>query len=192
MGRCVIEHRETREPKSGRRVIATYAIGLLGFAGVVLSIAVIVGAHRAGHALPLGTPITDEGSVHVADFASFANQHHPPSSGPHYLATLNPGFYSTPVPEGSYIHNLEHGYIVVLFKRSIDSGSLAAQLQDLPTQFPAAKYGSVKLIVAPYDEMPYPVVALAWDRELPLALADRRVLLRFYQQYVDHGPEDVP
>jgi hypothetical protein len=97
-----------------------------------------------------------------------------------------------PVPEGNDVHNLEHGYVVVLFKRGIDNGLLATQLQDLPDRFPAGKYGSVKLIVATYDDMPYPIVALAWGRELPLMVADQRALLQFYRQYVDRGPEDIP
>jgi len=188
----MIEHGDTAAFKPEGRSLAIYAVGILSFAVVILTISAIVGAHRAGHAAPLGTPIPDEGRMHVADFSSFANQHHPPSSGPHYVSTLTTGFYSTPVPEGSYVHNLEHGYIVVLFKRTVNGAVLAEQLQDLPDRFPAGKYGGVKLIVAPYDDMDTPVVALAWDRELPMNVVSRDHLLGFYRQYVDRGPEDVP
>ncbi len=180
-------------PDTQCRTLALYAGTILGFTVVVLIFAAVIGAHRAYRLMPLGTPIPDEGRTHVTAFSSFTNQYYPPFSGPHYADALKPGVYLTPVSGGSYVHNLEHGYIVVLFKRTIDNGLLAAQqLQDLPTRFPTAKYGSVKLIVAPYDDMPYPVVALAWDRELPLMVADQRTLVRFYRQYVDHGPEDAP
>lgn len=192
LGPLAIRFEELAQPWVVRGVQLELLAGILGFAAVVLTIALVVSAHRAYQAIPLGTPIADEGRMHVAAFSSFTNQHYPPSSGPHYADSLKPGFYSTPVPEGRYIHNLEHGYIVVLFKRSVDNGLLAAQLRDLPASFPSSKYGAAKLIVAPYDDMPYPVVALAWDRELPLALADRSMLLRFYQEYVDRGPEDAP
>lgn len=182
---------ETRKPQGGHSV-AIYVGSLLSVTVIILAIAAAIGTHRVPQSRPLGTSVPDEGHLHVADFSTFTNQHHPPSSGLHYTTALEAGFYSTPVPEGSYVHNLEHGYVVILFKRSVNTGILGTQLQDLPDRFPAGKYGSAKLIVAPYDDMAYPVVALAWDRELPLAAVDRDLLLRFYQRYVDHGPEDVP
>ncbi len=188
----MMQHNETPNPKQEGRALALYAIGILSFTAVVLTIAAVIGAHRAGRPMPLGTPIPDEGHMHVPAFSSFTNAHHPPSSGPHYIEALKVRFYSTPVSEGSYVHNLEHGYIVVLFKRTVNGAVLAEQLQDLPDRFPVGKYGGVKLIVAPYDDMDAPIVALAWDRELPMNVVSRDQLLGFYRQYVDRGPEDVP
>ena len=53
----------------------------------------------------------------------------------------------------------------------------------------------MKLVVSPYHPLPNgaKVAALAWDFEYDFTQGfDENQLLAFYQQHVDHGPEDIP
>jgi len=95
------------------------------------------------------------------------------------------------LPEGEFVHSLEHGYVVLLYKPGTDADTLR-QVQQLYTSLPVAKYGRVKVVVTPYDHMDAPITALAWDWKLPLQSFDRDAIQQFYKAHVDHGPEDLP
>lgn len=119
-------------------------------------------------------------------------QHYPPSSGKHCDTPAPAGFSTTPIPAGNFVHSLEHGYVVTLYRCPADCATLQQQLRNLPARFPPSKWGDVKLVIAPYDRMAGPITALAWDWELRLDRVDQAALRRFYRAHVDHGPEDVP
>ena len=119
-------------------------------------------------------------------------QNYPPSSGPHYTATQPWGVYQQEVPEGFWVHNLEHGGIIFLYNCPAGCPDLQKQLEDTFKTFPPGKYGQVKLIVAPYSKMQSKVAAVAWGWILELDQFDREKLLEFYKAHVDRGPEDVP
>jgi hypothetical protein len=138
----------------------------------------------------VGIAVPDEGRTHVPDGTPINYKSYPPASGTHYPEPTKAGFYPTPLPEGTFVHNLEHGYIVVLYKPSLDAAS-QQQLRQIVQDFPKSKFGTVKLVVAPYDKMDAPITALAWDWKQPLDIFDRDQLVQFYRAHVDRGPEDL-
>lgn len=68
--------------------------------------------------------LPDEGNAHVATSVQPAYQHIPPASGTHYEQPAAYQFNTTEVPEGHWVHSLEHGAIVLLYQ--CDTGRTAA------------------------------------------------------------------
>jgi len=147
-----------------------------------------------GSPAPLGQPQPDMGNLHITVGSTHQYAYCPPASGPHYN---NPGidgpiaakFYGPDdgtKPEG-WIHNLEHGAIVILYNCKMgacDSATQAA-LQAIPVGFPASpvcgeKAGVLAPVVARFDDMPAEFAALVWDRVLYLNTLDVNEIKTFY------------
>ena len=133
----------------------------------------------------------NEGAQHFPPGTELTYNTYPPASGPHYSTVAAPGFYRQPVPEGNWVHSLEHGYIVVLYKPDLPADQIA-KLEEISLRLPNSKWGRRKIIVAPYERMEAPITAVAWEYKLPLSSPDEEAIRRFYINRVDKGPEDVP
>jgi len=144
----------------------------------------------------IGVAVPDEGRGHIADGTVLTFKHYPPSSGTHYPSAQPAGVYRQEVPEGGWVHSLEHGYIAVLVQCTTDCATVYGQLDTLYKSLPNGKYGTVKLVVTPYSK-PYtdgdsPLMLMAWDHEQRLDTVNRDTITRFYNKFVDKGPEDIP
>lgn len=145
---------------------------------------------------PLGQPQDDMGRSHVSPGTTVRYLACPPASGSHYNAAgigpIQPRFYGkddSTVPEG-WIHNLEHGGIVILYRCAAgDSGCTDAtqqQLQQLAQGFPASPVCKIPAgtdvapVVTRFDQMSTPFAALVWDRVLLLQTLDTSAILGFY------------
>ena len=126
----------------------------------------------------LGAPQPDMGNGHVGngDFVRFADC--PPASGNHWNTPggpITPRYYEpgdTTYPQG-WIHNLEHGALVVLYScdkggcDAADQEKLFALAQDFPTSpICAIPGGFVSPTITRFEEMAAPFAALVWDRVL--------------------------
>ena len=131
---------------------------------------------------------------HVPVGAGVSYRTNPPASGPHYDQWIpRGGFFTDPQPSGLWIHNLEHGYIVVLYNCSTDCPDLVAQLRGFYEAAPnASGFGYRKLVVTPYREMSQRLVAVAWARMEQYDEFDQDRLMRFYRAWVNKGPEQAP
>ncbi len=147
----------------------------------------------------VGTRVADEGQGHVNEGTALTFNHYPPSSGTHYPAAQPAGIYREEVPEGRWVHSLEHGYIVVLVKCADGCPDTYRQLEELyQNGLKESAFGNVKFVVTPYSK-PFsnpgdeaPITVLAWNHEMMLQEFDRDKIIRFYNKYVDKGPELVP
>ncbi len=139
----------------------------------------------------LGQQLPDEGYDHFQVGTQIQYRAHPPASGPHYPFPAPGGVYAQGLLPGFWVHSLEHGYIVLVYKPPV-SQELQAQFQEMVKDFPKSKFSNVKLVIAPYDEMIHPFAVLSWDWRVWLDAFDRAKVLEFYQQHVDHGREDLP
>ena len=173
---------------------------ILGIVGVVALIVVVVGGitflvwrgAQSEAALP-GTPVPDEGRNHIPDTQQPQYAHYPPASGPHYDAPANWGTYDQPLPDGRWVHNLEHGGIVILYKCPSGCPDLVKQINDFYAAAPrSTKWNEVKLVITPYDKMQHQLAIVAWDWIDEMDAFDRGRLLKFYNAHIDQGPEDVP
>lgn len=144
-----------------------------------------------------GTPLTIEpaGARHVATGTKIRYTSCPPTAGDHYAAAgagpLRQGFYgpTSPAEPGGWVHNLEHGYVVALYRGEPEPTTLAA-LSDFARNGPATAGAAAcgipsKVVVARFDEMSTPYALLAWGRLLPMATWDDARARGFAGQAVD-------
>jgi len=169
-------------------ILGTAVLFLLAIAGYVLV------NQRPGQ-LPGEQAIPVEGAAIYPDGQQIAYQHYPPSSGGHYANPAPWGFSSTPVAEGNYLTNLARGGVVVLYSCPTACPDLEQQLQGLPAKLPPiSRYNMVRMLITPYASHPLdtPIVALAWGHQLNLNQYDESLLKRWYQRFVDQGPDLQP
>lgn len=147
--------------------------------------------------------IPDEGAGHVAEGSPLTYQHYPPSSGTHYGTWAELRFHDEPVSEGYWIHNLEHGEVVLLYNCPTDCPDLKAKIRAVMAKAPGRRCSLRRVMAAPYSRgMSTPISLVAWvgngsgqgieGRQLDLAEFDEQAILNFYKTYEDAGPEDIP
>jgi hypothetical protein len=189
-----VSRREQLRQERRRRSLFWNVVVLGTLVAFVVGIAWYVIANQRPGALPGETVIPDEGSAVYPTGQKIAYQHYPPSSGGRYADPANWGFSSTPVAEGTFVANLARGGIVFLYYCPTACPDLEQQFKDLVKKAPREKtYNAVRILVSPYQrQLPTQVVALAWDHELDLAQLNQDLLLRWYQRFVDQGPDVQP
>lgn len=151
---------------------------------------------------PLGQIQSDMGRNHILVPENQRYAACPPASGPHYAALDGPipARYYAPddstLPQG-WIHNLEHGGMVILY--SCDKGACDAAtqqaLQDLFKSFPASPLcnvpkGTIGPVITRFEEMKKPIAALLWGRVLFQDKLDTAQLLEYFGTQAElHNPE---
>ncbi|MEI8334759.1 MAG: DUF3105 domain-containing protein [Chloroflexota bacterium] len=147
----------------------------------------------------LGQPADDLGRQHVARGQSVAYTYCPPSSGSHYndlpdgpIPAKFYGLDEQTLPQG-WIHNLEHGAMVVLYNcatggcSDVDIAALRAYFGERPRS-PLCGLEDT-LIITRFDDMAEPFAAVVWDRVLYQPTLDVAGLRAFWDRYADRGPE---
>jgi Protein of unknown function (DUF3105) len=105
----------------------------------------------------------------------------PPTSGDHLGTPLPPGVYDNEQDMRALVHNLEHGYVVILYK-----GISEDEREDL-TKFVKARDGA-KLVLAPYSALDANGVALvAWQNLELLQRVNMDVVQAFVNDYMVPG-----
>jgi hypothetical protein len=142
---------------------------------------------------PPGFVQPDMGNTHVAPGTRVNYQNCPPASGKHYNAAgvgpIDARLYGPDeptVPEG-WVHNLEHGALVLLYKcpgPSCDDAGQAA-LRALLAKWPLSPIcgipaGNQTPVFTRFDDMETPYMALVWDVVLPMQSIDEALLFKFY------------
>lgn len=186
----VMKRRLQTQGQWGGIVLAVIAVAV---AGVVWVIAVSSRApvQALGASPTIGERVPDEGYDHVPAGAPITYRAHPPASGPHYPTPAPTGVYPDGLAPGYWVHSLEHGYVVLVYKPPVSADVMAA-FQQMVRNFPSSRFGNIKLVIAPYSDMPHPFAVLSWDWRLFLDTFDRNKILEFYRAHVDHGREDIP
>ena len=148
---------------------------------------------------PPGYVQPDMGKTHTDVGATITYRNCPPASGRHYSSAgqgpIRGGLYGPgdqPVAPG-WVHNLEHGAIVLLYSCKASEGQTAPactdegqqQLEDLLARWPdspvcKAPPGPLSPVIARYDDMPAAYTAIVWDVVLPMDTIDETLLFDFY------------
>lgn len=138
----------------------------------------------------------DMGNRHVGLGDQATYTYCPPASGSHYARAgsgpITPRLYGpsdAAIPQG-WIHNLEHGALVILYRGdgagATDVGQ--QQLLDFFTSFPPDAIcgfpaGTVGPLIARFDEMATPFAALVWGRVLPLETFDAAAITAYWDAW---------
>jgi hypothetical protein len=137
----------------------------------------------------------------------------PPASGNHLnvsgLGPIQPRVYKPTDKIGptNWVHNLEHGGLVVLYKGDSPGATNEGQaaFKQFFDTFPASPLcgippGQISPVIARFDDMPHPYAVLVWGRVMYLDTWDPGLALRFFNteaERVDSNgdlvapPEDV-
>jgi hypothetical protein len=165
--------------------------------GIVLGVAVLIALVIMLMPKPVpaqGRQVPIEGNrQHVAQGTPITYRNRPPSSGDHYDQTSGYGFFQREVPTGNWVHNLEHGGVVLLYRPDLCDQACQSQLQDVYNSAPSSQLfpGTRKMIVAPYQDMDHAISIVAWGWQDDMDAVDKDRLLAFYRSHVDKGPEQA-
>ncbi len=150
---------------------------------------------------------------HVAIGTEVQYNSNPPSSGPHYPIWAAYQEYQTPVDRRYYVHDLEHGAVVLLYNCApntdgggADSGDagdagdpcaaivegLRKASASIPDD-PLCKGTSVRVrtVITPDGLIPTPVAATAWGFTYTAACLDLPTLSDFAKKHYGQGTEPV-
>jgi hypothetical protein len=187
------EARQERQ-RSGRRQrrIRLAAFALVAAAVVALVAVLIVVVTRGSEPVAGRVRIPAEGRDHVATGTDPGYQQLPPASGPHYPVTSRYGVSSDPTPPGFWVHNLEHGAVVLLYTCDEDCETVVAQIDEVFQRLPNGRFGSVKLIATPFEPLESKYMLVAWRWQESFDTFDAARIERFYGDLVDKGPESAP
>jgi hypothetical protein len=110
----------------------------------------------------------------------------PPTSGDHLAAPLPPGVYDNDQDMRALVHNLEHGYVVMLYK------NLPQDQLDQLREFAEARDGS-KLVLAPWSGLEQDGVTLvAWQNLETMQRYNPDVVQAFVNDYmVPYAPRST-
>jgi hypothetical protein len=137
--------------------------------------------------------------LHVAIDAAIQWDSNPPSSGSHYRVWAAYQAYTTPVPRNFYVHNLEHGAIVLLYNCGAAAcpdvvAALQATSDAIPDDPLCAAAGQgvrVRTVITPDPLLDVPVAAAAWGWTYKAECADGPTLRQFALDHYAQGPEDL-
>lgn len=152
--------------------------------------------------------------IHVDEFdSSLMFLSNPPVGGPHYPIwahwSQNFAMYGLyPIPRGYYLHNTEHGGVVLLYKCpadgglpdgsfSPDGGSCAERAEAflwqvanaIPTDMGCQPPIRVAVVITPDPDIPTPIAATTWYWNYTSECQDLPTLVDFAKRYYGRAPE---
>lgn len=119
----------------------------------------------------------------------------PPAGGRHYASELDAKFYqeadlaSLPeYPEGSLVHNLEHGYVIFWYNCDMLDEAGCTTLKDGIQQV-MDEFNGVKLIAFPWKSIDVPLVMTSWGKLLRFEKFNTDSAAAFIKANLNHAPE---
>jgi hypothetical protein len=163
-----------------------WPIGAMVVGGIVLAFLVVFGIvvvlgvrQQSGSTAPSG----------VTSYSNLSRNHteapvdypqNPPVGGDHNPVWQNCGFYSKPVRNENAVHSLEHGAVWITYRPDLP--------HDQVEKVKKLVEGQTYLLASPYPNLPSPVVASAWGKQLKLDSANDPRLENFVSAY-RQGPQ---
>ncbi len=117
------------------------------------------------------------------DTAPISYTESPPAAGTHDPCWHPWGAHTDGVPARRFVHNLEHGGIVLAYECPEGCETDVAALEA------AAKASGRPYIVTPFAGMPTRFVALAWNHRLLTECVDEAAIVAFAKAYCPGAPE---
>lgn len=112
---------------------------------------------------------TIEGAEHRLPCSPIDYPYEPPSGGPHYSEWAAFGTYTSPVPWGFLVHDLEHGAVILAYhcENDADCDPVRAEFDAIIADMgidPVCRLEDVatRFIVVPDPTLPVPIAAIAW------------------------------
>jgi len=157
----------------------------------VLALLMVIGASWWGYGQWRQAKVADDVQTYfgAGDFAGLHKdgeilyEEIPPVGGPHNAVWQNCGYYNQYISNINGVHSLEHGTVWITYDPKLP----ADQIQTLKD-----KTKQTYVLVSPYPDLPSPVVASVWGKQIKLDSAnDWRLdaFIKKYRQNPDNTPE---
>ena len=182
----------SRRLGSGSKTPFDWRLLLIGgvlFIGVVILVVVVLfsgGGSPAG----IGTLQADDGRGHIAEGTAGGPYHSvPATSGPHWSTPADWGIYSNPLPQERFLHNLEHGGLVIVYQPAkLGAAGLATLTAYVQQQVTTERF---KVILTPWAgaDFGHPVAVLTWQWLLYVDSADTDAIRGFLDAHYGKAPE---
>jgi hypothetical protein len=166
-------------------VVAALALGAMG------------GCYDDGEPRPGACDVADavsvpnEGWKHVSTDEELVYAHNPPSSGPHFSVWASYAIHDQVISRGNWVHNLEHGAIVLLTGPSATD----AQRQLMRDAWEAIPLdpdcGHRRALLTADPLLDEPLAAVAADAVLAGPALAIEQIVAFAEACRDRAPEDV-
>jgi hypothetical protein len=138
-----------------------------------------------------GVAVSNEGWSHVPEGSAITYRSNPPASGPHYPVWLRYQEYTQPMARGYWVHNLEHGGIVVLYRPDA-SADVVRQVTEAFRSIPAdPSCGHQRAVLTPDPLLTRLVAVVAADYVLLGDSVDAQAVREFSVARRGHGPEQL-
>jgi hypothetical protein len=133
-----------------------------------------------------------QAATHVPVGTTIDWAHDPPASGPHYPFWATYADHADVIPRGYWVHNLEHGAIVLLHRPDAPAAVVAAVRAAYVAIPDDPECGHKRALVTP-DPLLGPVfAAVAWNYVMECTgIVDVQSVLDFTAQHRNHGGEDI-
>ena len=165
---------------SRRRRTLVIVVGLFVVAALVAFLAVVLLSDRSQEASePAGVQSFENLSRnHTYDPVTYEQS--PPVGGDHNPIWQNAGFYEEAVQNEKAVHTMEHGAVWITYDPDLP--------QDQKDELRQIVESQDCLLASPYPDIPTPVVASAWGKQLRLQSVDAPGLGEFIRAY-RKGPQ---
>ena len=131
--------------------------------------------------------------AHVDEGTPITYKARPPTSGTHYpLSYPNYAIFDQPLPNGAWVHNLEHGAIAILYNCPRGCPEIVQQLKELFPKMPLgrnSRQGMPRVLIFPYSDMDTRIAVLAWRWLMELDTVDSAKIIQFAEEHLDRAWE---
>jgi hypothetical protein len=135
---------------------------------------------------------------HVPEGTVVPYSTNPPCGGDHYPIWATWGVHTKPLPAGYWVHNQEHGGVVMLYRCADRAAcpALAAQVEAVAASLPHDPTCDpsilTRVVVLPDPDLPagVQIAAAAWGYSWTATCFDGARLKSFAEAAMRHGPED--
>lgn len=154
------------------------------------------GPHQVGACDGVVFDVADEGGAHVPIATPIEWSSNPPATGTHYPIWAGWDRHYPALDRGYYVHNAEHGGVVLLYNCPAGCPDVVASLLDVvrnATPDPSCTNSVKHRIIVAGDLLLPPevqVAAVAWDTVYTASCFDP-YLTTFLRARYRHGPEDT-
>jgi hypothetical protein len=138
-----------------------------------------------------GVAVPNEGWAHVPEGSPTSYANNPPASGPHYPVWLRYAEYTQVIARGYWVHNLEHGAVVFLYRPDAPGNvipEITAAFRTLPSD---PLCGHQRALLVPDPDLPWPAAVVAANFVLRADNTSAMVIHDFAVARRGRGPEQV-
>jgi len=145
------------------------------FVGGFIALAVVDARQKSASGAPDDVKTYDVGPAGEHTSSNVDYEQNPPAGGAHNPVWQNCGYYDKPVRNETAVHSLEHGAVWITYSPDLP--------QDQVTKLENIARGQTYILISPYPDLEYPVVASAWGKQVGLDGADDPDLESFINAY---------